>query len=370
MRRIGLLALAAASATQMKELGPPPGEAWLTADQVARRGIVVDPVDEHDIDDVRLLMGRVTYDEGRVVHVRSPVSRRIARVYAAVGDHVAKGASLVEIEPVDPSGTSDLQKAEADWIAAKRTFQRIRDLYAITEVTNADFDRAVASLAEVRATLERVRQRDARCRLDACGVEGSGHFLLSSPVAGEVLARAAVPGADVRGVYEDAASPELFTIGDAGTVWVVLDGGRADGPSLVSGMAADAIVHGVATRCLGGAIEVASAPTDGSAPAPAPASPPHCAVANGARMLAPGMEAAVRVKVGSHAWLAVPASSFARRSVVVVDVGPLPDGRERFALRPIAIDESADGPWVPVVHGLDRDDEIVVHGVDSMSEGP
>ena len=79
----------------------PPGQAWLTREQVAEAHIVVAPLEEQDVDDTILSSGRVTFDDQRVAHIFSPVTGRVATdprqprgappPGAAAGDHHLAG---------------------------------------------------------------------------------------------------------------------------------------------------------------------------------------------------------------------------------------------------------------------------------------
>jgi cobalt-zinc-cadmium efflux system membrane fusion protein len=114
-----LAAFAAASgcaSAVSKAEGPqaPPGEAWLTPDQIKESEIHVVPVSEKTVHATVTAGGKVSFDDLRVTHVFSPVTGRITRVLAQAGARVKKGASLVAIASPDVGSTfSDLVKAEA-----------------------------------------------------------------------------------------------------------------------------------------------------------------------------------------------------------------------------------------------------------------
>jgi len=119
---------------------PPPGEAWLTPQQVSDAKIEVQPADEQDVDDTILSSGRVTFDDQRVAHIYSPVTGRVMRIDANLGQRVKKGAPLAVIQSPDiGQASSDLGKANADLIAAEHDFKRKKELYEAHAASAADF---------------------------------------------------------------------------------------------------------------------------------------------------------------------------------------------------------------------------------------
>ncbi|MGH7272562.1 MAG: hypothetical protein ACREJ3_19205, partial [Polyangiaceae bacterium] len=69
----------------------PPGEIWLTPAQVAGAKISVEAVAEQDVDDSILTSGTVTLEDTLTGHVFSPVTGRVVKIMAQLGDTVKKG---------------------------------------------------------------------------------------------------------------------------------------------------------------------------------------------------------------------------------------------------------------------------------------
>ena len=91
----GLLAAVAAGcngerAVDAQGAAPAPGEVWLTPSEVENAGIVVAPVEEQDVDNTILTAGKVAFDDTHVTHVFSPVSGRVTRIDATLGQHVRR----------------------------------------------------------------------------------------------------------------------------------------------------------------------------------------------------------------------------------------------------------------------------------------
>src|SRR5580692_3891852 len=113
---LGIMALLAVSCTPSRAATPPalpPGQVWLTPDEIAGAAVTSVPVEEHDINDVLVASGRVSFDEAHVAHVTSPVSGRVVRIDGALGETIKKGQVLALIRSPDlGDATSDLAKAE------------------------------------------------------------------------------------------------------------------------------------------------------------------------------------------------------------------------------------------------------------------
>lgn len=140
-----------------------------------------------------------------VTHVFSPVSGRVVVVQAQVGDRVRRLDVLATIESPDVSPTTSFDKAQVDFIAAEHQWRRMKELCKI-DCTRREYEQAEDEFRRAKADFERARRR-------AEHAPERPTYSLTSPVDGVVAARAATPGARVRGLYEgDAGATELFTL--------------------------------------------------------------------------------------------------------------------------------------------------------------
>src|SRR5581483_187589 len=201
-------------------LGENPNEVILNDNQVKDMKISTDKVDLQDVDDTILASGKVAYDDQKVIHVFSPVSGKVVKVMAQLGDHVKKGDPLVSLESPDIGvATSDVSKARADLIAAEHDFQRQKELLEAHAASQKDFEIAADNYRKAKAELERAQQKAALFqRGDVVGQS----YTLRSDIDGEVFMKAVSPGMEIAGQYGGNAV-ELFTIGEADKVWVIAD---------------------------------------------------------------------------------------------------------------------------------------------------
>jgi len=212
------------------ELEAPPGEVWLSPQQVRDAKIEVQPLAQQDVDDTILTSGSVALDDLRTGHVFSPVTGRVISIVAGLGEHVKKGDPLAVIESPDiGNAVSDVHKAEADLIAAEHDLKRKKELFEKRAVAAGDLEASTDNYNRCKAEMERALRKEQLLRVGNADVV-TQRFSLPSPVDGEVLNRSINPGLDVVGQYSGGASVELFTIGELDKVWVIGDVYEADLP--------------------------------------------------------------------------------------------------------------------------------------------
>ena len=161
--------------------------------------------------------GRFVYDENATSRISSPLTGRVLRVRAGVGDPVARGAALLEIDaPELANAEADQQKAVSEEMRKRLAYERARRLHDNEVIARKEFEAAEADYFQSQAD---TRRAAARLRnLQASGHE-DGKFVLRSPLAGVVVERHANPGQEVR---PDLEQP-LFLVTDISRLWVLAD---------------------------------------------------------------------------------------------------------------------------------------------------
>jgi cobalt-zinc-cadmium efflux system membrane fusion protein len=372
LRRAGALTAAIAlfspACTQSRaavQAGPPPGETWVSADELTKGGVAVTPVEAHDVDDVLMTSGRIAFDEARVAHVLSPVTGRVEQIQAPLGAHVRKGDPLALLESPDLGvATSDLNKAGADLTAAEHDYARQKQLFEGKAASQAALEQSQDAWRKTKAEFERARRKVELLHSPGHGV--TQYYPLTSPIDGDVIARNVNPGIEVQGMYSGGTSPELFTVGSLDDVWLFADIYEIDLARVKAGARVEVSVMGLSRAPIAGTIDWVSDALDPQTRT----ARLRCTLQNPDGLLKPEMYATVRVSVAPVQALAVPRSSLMHlggQALVFVDRGRAEDGRERFERMPVVTDESGSGEWVPVQHGLDQGDRIAVKGVDFLS---
>jgi cobalt-zinc-cadmium efflux system membrane fusion protein len=343
------------------EAEPPPGEVWLQASRMQEAGIVIEPIEEQEVDDTILTSGRVTFADIDVGHVFSPVTGRVTKIIAQLGQHLKKGDPLAVIESPDVGQiSSDLGKADADLVAAQRDYQREKELWEKHATSQKDFETAEDSYRKAKAEKDRALQKAALLRSGNANVVDQS-YTLPSPIDGEVLMRNLSLGVEVQGQYSGGASQELFTVGQLGEVWVIGDLFELDMARVPVGAPARVTVIAYPGKVFEGKVDWVSRvldPTTRTAKV-------RCTFENPGNLLKPEMYATVAISVEARKELALPKGSVLRsadETIVFVERGMVDGGKMRLVRVPAVVDEGESNHWLPVSKGLEKGTRVVTHG--------
>jgi cobalt-zinc-cadmium efflux system membrane fusion protein len=340
---------------------PPAGEAWLPMQQAKDAGITFAPVGYEELGKTIAAAGRVTFDDRKVAHVFSPVTGRVIRFIADLGQHVTKGDPLAVIASPDlGSAFSDLLKAQADLVQSKRDYERQGELYEAHAGSQRDFEAAQSAYLKAKAELERAEQK-THLLYKGSDRQVTQDYLLPSPINGEVIARSVNPGFEVQGQYSGGSAPELYTIGELDQVWVLADVFEMDLPRIQIGSPAMVSVVSFPGRIFAGKVDWISGAID---PASRTAKV-RVVIDNEDRALRPEMYASVTISVPGHRALAVPRAAVLRQgdqTVVLVHTGATPDGSLKIERRPVQVDDEGSDGALEILHGLQEGDEVVTSG--------
>lgn len=344
----------------------PPGEVWLSREQVQGARITISPLEVKELGSAVSTSGKVTFDDLKVTRIFSPVTGRVIKILAMPGQRVKRGTPLALIESPDVgSAFSDLGKAQADLVAAEREYKRQQELYAAHAGAQKDFEQAQDAFRRAKAELQRAQQK-ARMLRDGATDQISQEYTLRTPIDGEVIARSINPGTEVQGMYSGGTPLELFTIGELDEVWVQADVFEQDLAQVKIGARAMVKVVAYPDRVFEGHIDYVS----GSLDATTHTAKVRCDIKNPDRLLKPEMFATVSLVVADRKAPALLRTALLRLGdtyVVFVQTRSTPDGRLIFERRPVAVNEDEGGDYVPVTHGLVVGDKVVTAGAVLLS---
>jgi cobalt-zinc-cadmium efflux system membrane fusion protein len=172
--------------------------------------------------------GRIVFDVGRVSRVLLPTTGRVSRVLVRLGETVAAGQPLLELDSPDAeSAIAECRQAEAILSQARATltktqadYERIGDLLVHKAVARKDLLAAENELAQARAALEQANAALAHCRrrLEILGLrpgEAGQKVTVRATLAGKVIDLAVTEGE-----YRSDTGTPLMTVADLSTVWV------------------------------------------------------------------------------------------------------------------------------------------------------
>ncbi|MCA8967072.1 MAG: efflux RND transporter periplasmic adaptor subunit, partial [Planctomycetes bacterium] len=324
---------------------------------------------------------RVGYDEDATTNVGAALSGRVVTLAKRVGDTVAAGDVLAELDSLE------LGEVQNELLLQRRTEAANAPLVALLETSWRSAERLHAesqgiALTEVHRREAEFRAAAAELRLASAGAAAAINKLtlfgmtpaaidelqrtgalaprqpLRAPRAGTVVARHATIGDLV-----DAEHGALFTLADLGALWVVAEVPERHVGGLALGSTAEVrLLHAPQAEVRGTVAFVAPAldPTTHTAHV-------RVVVTDPPAELRPGMFCEVRLLVDAKdggappPQLAVPDAAVQLldgHSVVFVPHG---DSGDRFAARQVEVGEARDG-FVPIRAGLTAGEVVVSDG--------
>ncbi|MDB4943750.1 MAG: putative Co/Zn/Cd efflux system rane fusion protein [Labilithrix sp.] len=340
---------------------PPVGEVWLTDQQIAEAHLKITPLDEQDVDDVIVTSGKVTFDDAHVAHVFSPVSGKVTKIEAKVGQRVKKGEVLAVLESPDIGiASADLHKAQADQITAEHDMERQKELLAAHATSQRDYEQAEDAYRKAKAEVDRAKQKAGLFRTGA-GADVSQVYAVRSEIDGEVVARNVSPGGEVQGQYGGGTAVELFTVGELDRLWVVADVYEMDTARVKVGSNVNLKLFSLPNKVFPAKVEWVSGTLDPQTRT----SKVRCVIDNKDRLFKPEMYATLYISVDERRAVSIPRTALIRlgeQTAVFVEKGRSADGRHVFVKTPVTVDEAEGGKWLPLTKGPERGAPIVTEG--------
>ncbi len=373
---------------RMAEGIPPEDERWIPRATLERGEATVAEVRTQALAEPVVTGGRIAFDDLRVSHVFSPVTGRVTRLIAPLGQPVKRGAPLAAIVSPDVgTAFSDEVKARADLVAAEHEFERQRQLFAAQAGSQRDFDTAESTYRKAQAEEQRALQK-LRLLSEGTTDAVTQEYLLPSPIDGRVMARVVNPGVEVQGQYSGGAAVELFTVGDIDSVWLYADVPEAELAMVQVGAPVEVRVLAYPERVFDGTVEWVSATLDPTLRT----ARIRASLPNPERLLKPEMFGTVYVQRPPALKLAVPSDAIRHindQSFAYVAAGTRPDGKQIFKRRQVRVPERAgsmqgaaygagnysgaegsEPDLVAVLAGLSQGEQVLVDGGRQNRSGP
>ncbi len=338
------------------------------------RALRIDEMQSREFRVERVAEGRIAYNEDRSTPVFSPYNGRVVRVAARLGEQVAAGDTLFEVETTDLAGAANDLLAAADTAGkarntvdqARREEQRQNSLFSARAASQRDVEQArVAALAAVadqrtaEATLaasrdklrvlgrspEQIRRIEETRQVDAV-------VPVTAPIGGSVVQRRIGAG---QWLSTGAGDP-VFTIADLSTMWLVAAVRELDAPLIRVGQAVEVTVGALPGRSFEARIATVGAGLDPNTRRLTV----RAEVLDPGLLLKPEMFATFRISVGAgQQGVAVPVNAVIYRGAEA-SVWVALDGN-RFILRRIVPGIRA-GDTLEVTEGLQPGERVVTGG--------
>jgi membrane fusion protein, heavy metal efflux system len=178
--------------------------------------------------------GAVSPDISRSIPVISLASGRVVDIRVRLGDTVTKGQVLMRIQSADTSQAfSDYQQAVADETLARTQSERAKLLYDHGAIALNDLQISQNAEEKAMVTVETTSQR---LRVLGADIQHPSPIVaIRAPASGVITDQQVANAAGVQGL----SGPNLFTISDLSSVWVLCDIYENDLPFVRLGEFAD-----------------------------------------------------------------------------------------------------------------------------------
>jgi len=208
---ISLLAVIGCSSKKNVQ-APGPGIAKFCIPDSIMSKVTMDSVTYKPVINEFNLIGKVTYDQDKVVRIYPMVSGNVTEVKATLGDYVKKGQVLAIIESSEiTSAENDIVTARANLAVSEKNLAATEDMFKSGIASEKEYIAAREEAEKARSELNK-----ADTILSIYGGEESD-YIVKAPVSGFIVEKFVNPGMQIR---PDNTS-NLFTISDLSKVWVL-----------------------------------------------------------------------------------------------------------------------------------------------------
>ena len=321
-----------------------------------RDRVRTDAVAAHVVPEVVTAPGEVALDLKQVAKITSRIDGQVEQIYVQLGDRVRRGQPLVAIDSLRLDELVQeylVTKAQVD--VAESGYRRTEKLWADQIVTERRLVEERGHYIEAQARHQHVREKLLNMGMTAGelhqlehGSHQEGHrYILTSPIAGTVVAQHVVRGQGVAPGYE------LFEVVDTSRVWVFANLPIEQARKFKEGDDGAILPKGG---------EPVTAPLTYLAPVADETTRTirvRFEVANQQYRLRPREYVDVQLAIASPPTLAIPVSA-----VTTVDKvrGVFVQRETGYAFVPIEVGREGGG-WVEVRKGLTEGAQVVIDGV-------
>lgn len=170
-------------------------------------------------------VGYVDFNQDTTVQVQPTVAGKVRQVFVRAGEDVVKGQPLYSIDSPDlVQALSTLISTAGIRQTASRNLDRANKMLSIQATAQKDYDQAVAD--------QQTAEGNYRAARDAARIFGlsdtdmdkiiakrlpNAELIMSSPIAGRVVARNTAPGM----LVQPGSTPAPVTVADISTMWLI-----------------------------------------------------------------------------------------------------------------------------------------------------
>jgi cobalt-zinc-cadmium efflux system membrane fusion protein len=340
---------------------PAPDEATVDLTPSQLKAIKIEAVATHAFSVDKTAVGNIDYDQDRAVQVFTSYPGKIVAALADLGDEVKQGQPLYTID------SPDLVQAEATLIGTGATFDltskelaRAKSLSGTNGVSEREMEQATSdaqtaegALKAARNTLHVFGKSDAEIDRILATHKTDSTLVVTSPIAGRVIARNAQAGL----LVQPANSSAPYTVADLTMKWMVANVVESDSPLFHVGQAVHAKLMAYPGRVFDGGISRLGTSVDPNTHR----GMVRCEIADPKDELRPGMLASFTIRVQDAVEsVAIPMNGVVRNGDGTMAAWVTSD-RHRFTQRIVKLGIQQDGQY-QVLEGLQPGELAVTDG--------
>ncbi|MBV8470729.1 MAG: efflux RND transporter periplasmic adaptor subunit [Burkholderiaceae bacterium] len=330
------------------------------------QGIKVGAVGEMEFDDVKSTVGNIDFNQNLNVQVFSNYQGKITRIFVDVGDKVAAGKPLYEIESPDlMTAAQNLIGTSATFDVTNAALERAKVLYAAQGMAQKDYEQAISDQKTAEAAYSAARKavrvfgksdKDIDAMIRSHKVDSD--LVVLSPVAGTVTARTAQPGL----LVQPGNAPAPVSVAQVTSKWMMAYVPENDAPAFKTGLPVKVAVDAYPGKTFVGQIVVSGENVDPNTHrrmVRAEIKDPH-------DDLLPGMLTTFEARVGASMHsVAVPMNGAVREGDGTMNAWVTTD-KHHFVQRQITLGKDQNG-YHQVLNGLKPGELIAVDGAVLLS---
>lgn len=351
--------------TEQKDAQPQGNMIEMTLEAQQHVGLKVAPARVEKLAEMLQVNGTVQPIDSQIGRVRPLASGRLHEVLAKVGDRVAAGQQLAQLDTIEAgdlrsqylAAQADLKKLQAQHAVALKQLERSRNLVQMGATSQKELESSEAEEQALQAGVDAqdslIRGLSTRMRrlgVDSEDATGSSMTAIRTPFSGVVVKMSASPGEVV-----DPTS-ELFQVANLSRVWVQAEVYEKDLGRVRLGQNALISVDTYPNQIFRGKVSYVGDILDPSTRT----AKVRCEVANPELRLKLDMFASVKLPTNfSRSALAVPTDAIQQvngKPVVFVRKAPA-----KFEVREVKTGATVDG-LTEIVAGLAEKEEVVING--------
>lgn len=348
---------------------------------LARRGgdstqVEVGKVGREDLQSKVTANGKVQAQ--KKVDISATIAGQITRLAVQEGDRVRKGQFLLQIDQVNPRAMArsneysmqallqDLESSKANFELAKGDFRRADGNHRAGILSDADFEKARATMLAAQAAVDGAQRRADQARAT---LEGSQDTLskttIHAPIDGVVTARPVEEGEVAVIGVQNSPGTVLLTISDMSVVEAEMEVDETAIPSVKLGQEAVVRIDAYPNAAFTGLVtEVGSSPISGTATGSTDAIKfkVKVRIQNPPASIKPGLSVQADILTGFRSQaLVVPIQALVVRDVEHKPGVPLPPNAPREQ-EGVYLMEGAKARFEPIQTGLMGDLSVEVRG--------